>query len=196
MKKSLLTAVCVAVFALGVSAQVPAPFSLYAGGAVSLPNAPDGFKDAFKTGYHGLVGLGYKMGPGLQIVGKVEYHKFSYDFAGISGVDGGDSKMWLFGGDGRLALGLPASPVKPFAFAGIGIAKIKQSEFGGDITLASSLTPPFPEDQSKMYYNFGAGVELGGGPSFSLFVQARYVSIATEGHNTTFIPVTVGLKFF
>jgi len=198
MKKSILTAVCIIVFALSVSAQAPAPFSLYAGGALSLPNAPDGFKDTFKTGYHGLVGLGYKMGPGFQLVGKVEYHKFSYDFGyvGISGVDGGDSKLWMFGGDGRFAFGLPAAPIKPFAFAGAGIANIKQSDFGGNLTLASSITPSFPESQNKAYYNLGAGVEFKAGPSFNLFVQGRYVSIATEGDNTTFIPITVGLKFF
>ena len=196
MKKPLLTAVCVIAFAFGVSAQVPTPFSLYAGGALSLPNAPDGFKDSFKTGFHGLVGLGYKMGPGFQLVGKAEYHKFAFDFTGLSGVDGGDNKMWMFGGDGRLALGLPAAPIKPFAFVGIGIANIKQSEFGGNPSLASSITPSFPESQNKIYYNLGGGVELKFGPSFNLFVEGRYVSIATEGDKTTFVPITVGLKFF
>ncbi len=196
MKKSLLAMICVVVFALSVSAQVSAPFSLYAGGALSLPSAPDGFKDSFKTGYHGLIGLGYKMGPGFQLVGKAEYHKFAFDFAGLSGVDGGDSKMWMFGGDGRFALGLPAAPVKPFVFGGVGIANIKQSDFGGNLSLASSLTPSFPESQNKVYYNFGGGVELKTGPGFCLFVQGRYVSIATEGNSTSFIPITVGLKFF
>jgi len=198
MKKPLLTAVCVIAFAFGVSAQVPAPFSLYAGGALSLPNAPDDFKDSFKTGYHGLVGVGYKLGPGFQVVGKAEYHKFSYnfDFAGLSDVDGGDSKMWMFGGDGRLALDLPAAPIKPFAFVGVGIANIKQSDFGGNVTLATALNDALPDTQNKVYYNIGAGVELKFGPSFNLFVQGRYVSIATEGDKTTFIPITVGLKFF
>ncbi|MCK4856721.1 MAG: porin family protein, partial [candidate division Zixibacteria bacterium] len=195
MKKPLLTAVCVIAFAFGVSAQVPTPFSLYAGGALSLPNAPDDFKDSFKTGYHGLVGLGYKMGPGFQLVGKAEYHKFAFDFAGLSGVDGGDSKMWMFGGDGRLAFDLPAAPIKPFAFVGIGIANIKQSEFGGNVTLATALNDALPDTQNKVYYNIGAGVELKAGPSFNLFVQGRYVSIATEGNSTSFIPITVGLKF-
>ncbi len=196
MKKPLLTAVCVIAFAFGVSAQVPAPFSLYAGGALSLPNAPDDFKDSFKTGYHGLVGLGYKMGPGFQLVGKAEYHKFAFDFTGRSGIDGGDNKMWMFGCDGRLAIDLPAAPIKPFAFVGVGIANIKQSEFGGNVTLATELNDALPDTQNKVYYNIGAGIELKFGPSFNLFVQGRYVSIATEGNSTSFIPITVGLKFF
>jgi opacity protein-like surface antigen len=196
VKKSFLTAACVIAFALGVSAQVPTPFSLYVGGALSLPNAPDGFKDSFKTGYHGLVGLGYKMGPGFQVVGKVEYHNFGYDFASLSGVEGGNTKMWLFGGDGRFALALPAAPIKPFVFAGIGIANVKQTEFSGDTSLISSLTTSFPKNQNKLYYNLGGGIELGGGPSFSIFAQVRYVSVSTETDKTSFVPITIGLKFF
>lgn len=196
MKQTLLTAACVIVLALGVSAQVPVPFSLYAGGAFSVPSSPDGFKDTYKTGYHGLVGLGYKMGPGFQAVGKIEYHTFSFDFSGVSGLDGGNSKMWLFGGDGRYAFGLPVAPVKPFVFGGFGLASIKYDDFGGNLTLATALNDALPDTQNKVYYNFGGGVELKAGPTFNLFAQARYVSIATEGSSTTFIPVTVGLKFF
>ena len=196
MKKLLLTAVCVIALALGVSAQAPTPFSLYAGGALSLPSAPDGFKDGYKTGYHGLAGLGYKFGPAFQMVGKAEYHKFAFDFGGVSGIDGGDTRMLMFGGDGRFAFGLPAASIKPFAFAGAGIANIKQSSFGGNLLLAAGFTPTASESQSKMYYNFGAGVEMKVGPTMNLFVQGRYVNFATDGESTAFIPITLGLKFF
>jgi opacity protein-like surface antigen len=196
MKKSLIVFFGVSMLTLSAFAQVPTPFSLYVGGALSLPNAPDGFKDSFKTGYHGLVGLGYKMGPGFQVVGKVEYHNFGSDFSSLSGVEGGNTKMWLFGGDARLALALPAAPIKPFVFAGAGLANVKQSDFTGDASLITSLTLSYPESQNKLYYNLGGGVELGGGPSFSIFAQVRYVSVSTEGDNTAFVPITIGLKFF
>ncbi|MFQ6008980.1 MAG: outer membrane beta-barrel protein [Candidatus Zixiibacteriota bacterium] len=196
MKKSLIVFFSVSMLTLSAFAQVPTPFSLYAGGALSLPNSPDGFKDSFKTGYHGLVGLGYKMGPSFQLVGKVEYHNFGYDFASLSGVEGGNTRMWLFGGDGRFSLDLPAAPIKPFVFAGAGLANVKQSDFSGDLALISSLTPSYPESQNKLFYNLGGGVEFGGGPSFSIFAQFRYVSVSTEGDNTAFVPITVGLKFF
>jgi len=60
MKRVLLTAACMLAFALAASAQAPQQISVYVGGALSLPSSPDGFKDAYNTGYHGLVGLGYK----------------------------------------------------------------------------------------------------------------------------------------
>jgi len=198
MRRSFAIVGCVLVLAVSASAQVSVPFSVYAGGAFSVPRSPDGFKDSYKTGLHGLVGLGYKMGPGFQLVGKVEYHKFSYDFGffGVSDVTGGDTKIWMFGGDGRFSLGLPAAPIKPFVFAGVGLADVQQSDFGGNLILAQSLSRTFPEKQNRLYYNLGVGVELGGGPAFGFFAQVRYVSIATKGSATAFVPITVGLKFF
>ncbi len=196
MKKLLFTTLFVLVFALGAMAQIPSPFSFYAGGALSLPNNPDGFKDTHKTGFHGMVGMGYKVGPGFQMVGKAEYHKFPFNFEGLDGVSGGSANMWLFGADGRFALGLPAAPVKPFVFAGAGLASVKQSDFTGNISLVSSLSVPLSEDQNKMYYNVGAGVEFKSGPGFSFFAQARYVNVATDVEHTVFIPITFGIKFF
>ncbi|HWR81994.1 MAG TPA: outer membrane beta-barrel protein [Candidatus Deferrimicrobium sp.] len=196
MKTALVIGACLMAFALGASAQVPTPFSFYAGGALSLPNAPEGFKESFNSGYHGLVGIGYKLGPGFQLVGKAEYHKFSSDLSGFPGVDGGDANVWLFGGDGRLALGLPVAPIKPFGLLGFGLATIDQSDFSGPVTLIAAIPESYPDKQSKLYYNFGAGVEFKFGPAVNLFVQGRYVSVSSEGGSTGFVPVTVGLKFF
>ena len=116
MKKVLLIAFVLTVFALGAHATAPVPFSIYAGGAVSVPSSPDGFKDGFNTGYHGMIGAGYKALPLLQIVGKVEYHNFGFD--------------WTVS------------------------------------------------------------------PTVKLFLQGRYVNVNTEGNAMSFIPVTVGLRFF
>jgi len=52
------------------------------------------------------------------------------------------------------------------------------------------------ETVTKFYYNFGAGVEFAAGPKISLFAQARYVSIATEGQSTQYIPISFGIKLF
>jgi len=60
-------------------AQVPVPFSIYGGGLLSFPNAPTEFKDAYKNGFHGMLGLGYKVAPIAQVVGKAEYHRFGFD---------------------------------------------------------------------------------------------------------------------
>ena len=118
MKKAMLMLVALLVVAVGANAQMPsAPFSLYAGGAISLPNSPDAFKDAYKNGFHGFVGLGFNFMPKMQLVGKVEYNQFSFDFEetgfATAGVDGGGKQsLWMFGADARFAAGLPAAPLK------------------------------------------------------------------------------------
>jgi len=80
MKKILIAATIVLVVPVLVAAQTPQPFSLYVGSAVSLPTSPEAFADFYKTGFHGSVGVGYKVSPGLQAVGKVEYHRFKLDY--------------------------------------------------------------------------------------------------------------------
>ena len=196
MKKLLLIAFVLTVFVLGANAQVPTPFSFYAGGAVSVPSSPDGFKDGFKTGYHGMIGAGYKALPMLQVVGKVEYHNFGFDFGDLSGIDGGNSKVWMFGADGRYNFNLPAAPVAPFVFGGLGMANVKQSEFSGTSLITSTLNATVPEDQNKMYWNIGAGFDWKVSPTIKLFLQGRYVNVNMDGDAMTFIPVTVGLRFF
>ncbi|MBI5267359.1 MAG: outer membrane beta-barrel protein, partial [candidate division Zixibacteria bacterium] len=188
-------------FGVSASAQIPTPFSLYAGGAVSLPQSPTEFKDSFKSGFHGMVGFGWKLMPNFQAVGKIELHSFGFDFTqgGLAtaypALTGGSTRIWMFGADGRYSLGLPAAPFKPFGLAGIGLAKVDQTDFSGD-PLATSFNALIPSSQSKVYWNIGAGFEFKGTPLFGLFAQVRYVSIATEGSASTFVPITVGFKFF
>ncbi|MCP4685474.1 MAG: porin family protein [bacterium] len=201
MKKLMtMLAILIVFAAASVSAQVPSPFSFYAGGAVSLPQSPDGFKDGFKTGYHGSLGVGYKVMPSLQVVGKLEYHTFNVNFDNMENMDGysgGTNKMWMYGLDARYQMSLPAAPISPYFLGGVGFANIKQSEFDGPTPLVTSLLNEFiSESTTEMYWNIGAGVNLSSGPGFSIFAQARYVSIATEGEASTFVPITLGLKFF
>lgn len=200
MKKSMIALAALLLFAVGAQAQMPSsPFSFYVGGALSLPNAPDAFKNTYKTGFHGFAGVGFSVMPKLQLVAKGELNSFSFDFdqnamPGIS--EGGKQNIWMFGGDARFSMGVPAAPFKPFGFAGAGFANVKTTDFGGtDLSLATSLNSSL-ESMTKMYWNIGLGAEFKSGPAMSLFVQARYVNIATEGDAMQFIPISVGLKFF
>jgi len=202
MKKILAILAILLTFGAVASAQIPSsPVSLYVGGALSIPTAPESFTTSFKSGYHGSLGLGLDLNPAFELIGKVEYHTFSFDFdqaaADMTGFSGGTNKMWMFGADVKFGPSLPAMPVKPYFLGGAGVANIKQSEFEGPTSLTLSVLNAFvSEDQTDFYWNAGAGFTLLSSPAFSLFAQARYVSIATEGEASSFIPVTIGLKFF
>jgi opacity protein-like surface antigen len=197
MKKMLLGLALIGLLGGAVQAQAPVPFSVYAGGLISIPNSPSEFKDAYKNGFHGMVGLGMKVAPMTQFVGKVEVHKFSYDLSSFSGVQNGAQSVWLFGGDLRIAPGAPAAPFRPFVLVGAGLAKVTYGEFIGTDPLATAfLNAQNPGNQNKLYYNFGAGLEFKFAPMMNFFVQGRYVSIKTDGGSSSFIPITMGLKIF
>ena len=141
------------------------------------------------------------MAPNFQVIGKIEYNTFSFDFDNTSWAtgltDGGNEKLLMFGADGRFSLGAPAVPFKPFIFGGGGLAHITMSEFEGtDLSLVTSANELSDISENKFYFNIGAGAEFKAGPAFSFFAQARYVSVATEGESAAFIPISLGLKFF
>jgi opacity protein-like surface antigen len=200
LMKKLLTPLTVAVvFLLASSICSQVPFSIYGGGFMSFPSSPGGFKSEYKNGFHGMVGLGLKSAPGLQLVPKIEYHKFGrdYSFGNLSGVDGGSEAIWLFGADLRLGPHLPGSPIKPYALAGIGLARVTYAQFAGiNSTLVDDLNAHLPNSKSPFYYNLGGGLEFAFLPEINLFVQARYVSVATGGGGSKFVPITVGVKIF
>jgi Outer membrane protein beta-barrel domain len=188
VKKLLIAGAVVFMLCAAVSAQAPAsPVSIYAGGGLSMPMAPDLFKDYWKMGFNGMLGAGYGLTPAFQIVAKGEYHMFPLD---VEGVEGADISILMFGADGRFAVGLPAAPIKPFFLVGAGMAKLSASDLE-----SGAFTVGFPEE-TDFYFNAGAGVEFKVGPKANLFVQARYVDVMSEGEATAFIPFTVGLKFF
>ena len=199
MKKLMMILAILVAFGVSASAQVPSsPVSFYAGGALSIPSGPDSFKAMYKNGYHGMAGVGFSMAPMFEIVGKLEYHTFQFDFTDVmSDYSGGTNKMWMYGADVKLSPSFPALPVKPYALVGVGMASIKQSEFTGPESLSLSvLNSAIGENQTKMYWNLGVGMNLMSSPVFSLFAQARYVNVATDGESSQFIPITIGAKFF
>ncbi len=201
MKKCMYVLVAMFVLTSVASAQNPNPFNLYLGGAISIPNSPAEFADSYKTGLHGFVGVGYSVMPNLQAIGKIEFNRFPLDLGSDQSflgedITGGHNNMWMFGVDGRYTFSLPSAPIKPFLLGGVGLARISPTQLEGTSDLVASLNEFQPDTQNKVYFNVGAGIELKAGPMWQVFAQVRYVSVATEGDPATFIPVSLGLKFF
>ena len=122
MKKLLILALILAFTAMTASAQVPAkPMTIYGGVGMSLPTSPDEFKDFWSMGFHGLGAVGFNAAPKLQLLGKIEYHNFAFDWGDIPG-DGGAISFLMIGGDVKLNLGVPLAPTKPFILGGVGMA--------------------------------------------------------------------------
>ena len=200
MKKILFTLIIVCAVASISSAQVPGkPFSLYLDAGLNVTTAPQSFKDYHKLGYHAEGGIGFKAFPMIQIVGKLGFYTVAKDWNFIPGLsdilDGGNIKIMTFGFDARASIGAPLVPIKPFGFIGGGWAKVAENDitFSGTGSIGDYYTGMM-EDQTKFYYNFGGGLEFGSGP-LAFFIQAKYMSIATDGESIKYIPVSFGIKF-
>ncbi len=204
MKKFVLV-LAILILGSSIAAQVPKPFNLYAGGGFTKPSKIDistieisqfdVFDDQWKSGINGFVGVGFKMMPMLEIIGKIEYHrmKFDWDRTGFSNLASGiNYQVLAFGVEGKVAMGAPASPITPYLFGGGGIAAVTFSTL--DLGGLNIFIPP-PGNITKPYYNIGAGVELNLIPIFKVFVQFQTMRIATKDETTSLIPFTIGLKF-
>lgn len=188
MKKVLLIAGLVLALAAGAGAQDAAKkMNFYLGAGLGLPMSD--FGDAYKMGLHGTGAVGFVVAPGFSILGKVEYHTFSIDDQGASNVDGGSFNALMFGGAGRYNFQTASGKMSPFLMGGLGMANGKVS----DLTIGD--TKYTFDSETKLYFEFGGGVDIAAGQAMSLFIQGRYVSIQTDDVSTSFIPVTVGLKF-
>jgi hypothetical protein len=149
------------------------------GGGLLIPMGT--YKDGDKMGW--LVGgdaTYWMMNAPVGIRADVQYSQTSEK----SGIPAHTTK--IIGGLAEVvyAFGLKAAPVRPYILGGVGFYNVKQTVSG-----ISGST-------SKIGFGGGAGLafKLGtGGTRF--FVEGKFVSVATTGSSTTFLPIRVGLRF-
>lgn len=98
--------------------------------------------------------------------------------------DGVGGKSKIIGGMASLVYSFTgAGSVTPYVLGGLGFYNLKV-----DITGAGSTST------SKIGFGGGGGLRFPMG-SASLFVEARYMNIATSGGATAFVPIIAGVSF-
>ena len=161
-----------------------AEFSL--GGGVGVPLGD--FDDAAKLGWHGLAAVSFVPNGwpvGIQIDGS--YQQFSLDDERFPGFDGLKNRLIM--GTGNVVFKFKTSEestFRPYLIGGGGVynSKITGSDDPDDI---------LPGGETKFGINAGAGFDFKAGAA-GLFVEGRFHNVFTEGSNTQFIPVTVGIR--
>jgi hypothetical protein len=91
---------------------------------------------------------------------------------------------------------LPLPIVNPYLTGGVGLASLSVGE--GKVLLngapvAGSTIPAVP-GETKPSINIGAGVDLDL-PGLSLFLEAKYFWVFTEGDKVKFLPISLGITF-
>jgi hypothetical protein len=161
-----------------------AEFSL--GGGVGVPLGD--FDDAAKLGWHGLAAVSFVPNGwpvGIQIDGS--YQQFSLDDAAFPGFDGLKNRLIM--GTGNIVFKFKSSEestFRPYLIGGGGVynSKVTGSDDPGDV---------LPGGETKFGINAGAGFDFKAG-SAGLFVEGRFHNVFTEGSNTQFIPITLGIR--
>lgn len=155
-----------------------AEFSL--GGGVSIPSG--NFDDAFKLGWHGIAAVSYTpqtVPVGFQLDGS---------FSRLGDESPLDVKSQLIYGTGNVVYKFKTSEdsrFRPYLIGGGGVYNL---DFKGD-DVATGV-----ESVTKFGINAGAGFDFKAG-SAGVFVEGRFHNVFTEGDNTNFIPITVGVRF-
>ena len=154
--------------------------SFHVAGGITLPMGD--FGDAFGTGFQALGGVSFGLG-GLPFAIRVD--GFYGQNSGDEDVTGPDVKVKMFGGmaGGQFNFGGDASPVKPYILAQVGMVN-------------SKVDVPNFDTESESDFAFGGGGGIGFGlGSIAAFVEAQYVSVATEGESSNFVAARFGVRF-
>ena len=155
-----------------------AEFSL--GGGIDLPLGD--FDDAAKLGFHGLAGVSVvptNWPVGIQVDGN--YSQFSDDTPA-------DLKFQLIYGTANLVYKFKTSEetkFRPYLIGGGGVYNFKVN--GDDVPTGVD------DSETKFGINAGAGFDFKAG-SAGLFIEGRFHDVFTTGSNTTFIPITIGVR--
>ena len=182
------------------SAQLPSKsFTAYGALGLSTASSPNFFKEGWGNGLHGNAQLGFSMLPKGEILLNVGYHKFGSDIDFLEIDEGGDLNVLLVGGDFKFNLGVPAAPIKPYLFAGAGVAVIYYTDVTyteGSFTVTESF-----DLRKELYFEIGGEIEFS-----RFFIKVKYVSIKNGTFdeedvnletyvNASMIPISIGIKF-
>lgn len=172
------------------AAQTGVTFGLGGGGSVPLGD----FGDVAEIGFHGTGFVGFQGGANLPVGFRIDglFQRFSTDADAIGPGDF-DVDYQLISGSANVVYEFMTSEetrFRPYLIGGGGIYNVDLK--GEDADELDDLG--FEGDATKFGLNGGAGFNFAFG-NVGLFLEGRFHNVFTEGTNTNFIPITLGLRF-
>lgn len=174
-----------------------------AGGGLTFPSSP-GFDNRWKTGRHGLVGIGIRATRIFEIIAQIEAHGLGVEdyiraYDSIYPSNGGQFDAYMFGIVGRVnlhmlnfRLGSGDSKSSPRLYLQLELGGARTSM--SDIELTGAEKLPSSEN-TDFYMGIGACLEVFIFKKTRLFIQGRYINIATAAGDILILPVTFGVRF-
>ena len=163
-------------------------------------------KDIYSQGFGGgaHLDIGFVPGIGIRLVG--DYIIFSPDnskfktllvqenpgtAASDFNIEGGQINFLTVALN--LKLGLPSPVFSPYLTGGGGSTTVSSSDIKVSYRGGSSENFPGAKSETKFSANAGGGIELKVG--ITLYIEAKYTWIFTEGETSTYVPVSIGITF-
>lgn len=182
----LAAAAAFALVAAPAEAQTGVTFGV--GGGLDVPLAD--FADAAGTGFHGMAFVGFQGGANLPVGFRVDgmFQRFSGEADAI-GEDDFDVDWQLISGSANVVYEFATSEetrFRPYLIGGGGLYNLDlKGDEADDLGFESA---------TKFGLNGGAGFNFAMG-NVGLFIEGRFHNVFTEGNNTNFVPITLGLRF-
>jgi opacity protein-like surface antigen len=118
--------------------------------------------------------------------------KLTGSAASLFSIDGG--RINIMSGNVNLKWAiLPLPIVTPYMTGGIGLASVSVNDATIKMNGVPQGTIGGVKGETKTAFNVGAGVDLKIG--ITLFLEAKYTWIMTEGETSTYIPISLGVTF-
>ena len=169
----------------------------------SLPSAPVGFADYWKTGFNFGAGLEYPLSPKVIFQGCFDYNNFPLNedkFLSEDGprgldvsVEGGAASITTVSANLKAPLSVSGSSVTPYFVGGLGIIRISLSDvtvrYQDEIEIFDGVS------ETAVGLIFGAGLDFTINPKVNMFVEIKYVIGVTQDESTRYYPVKIGLSF-
>jgi opacity protein-like surface antigen len=203
MKRFLLSAVLVTLLATTASAAGPLGFGVQATGAVL--NVPEPLKSVYGPGFGGGAHLDINLPIIMSIRVAGDYTTYAPDnskLASLLAAEGGGNasditleggRINIFSVSANAKFALPTPVLSPYITAGGGIASVSMSDLTVKYQGAPVGSAVGSKTGTKASLNIGAGVELN--LVLTLYLEAKYTVIFTEGESSSFVPVSLGVTF-
>jgi hypothetical protein len=205
-------------------AQPSSNIEVFVSSGYFIPSSPMTFSNYWKMQYGCEVGVGYALSPSIMLIGSVEYVQFKLNQDGVNkGFDTQYmSDIWIFDNVSvnpsadqsslmTASLNVRFTPsdrvrfLSPYFLCGGGVMKFTLGEIAlpttSVLTLNNSVVSMTAErkilggTETAVFMQSGIGFDLNITETIRPFVEARYVFGFTKNVNTSYIPLSVGVKF-
>jgi Outer membrane protein beta-barrel domain len=185
-----VTSLCAATPASAQAPSLNLKPRIYLAGGTALVTNPTLSKSMLDKGFSLMAAVGLPLNMGIEIVPKVQYHRFNVanDFLLSSSLTAIDPKLSIltFGADVKWGFLPPQAPTRPYFLVGGGSSTITRDALGG-VGFGSV-------DETKIYLNVGAGLDVKIGPAFAFFVEGKYTFVNSSINSMGIFPLMAGIR--